>query len=162
MLKYFLQIFVIFFFLTLSIKSEEYNNVLIKGNERISNETILVFSELPNVKILDENSMNTILKKLYQSGFFKNVVIKIEKKNLIIDVIENPIIQTVFIEGIKRKKTVNSLYDILLLKNRSAFNLNSIKVDEQNILNFLRDDGYYFSKISTSYNDLKNNKIDLF
>ena len=162
MLKYFLQIFVIFFFLTLSIKSEEYNNVLIKGNERISDETILVFSELPNVKILDENSINAILKKLYQSGFFKSVVIKIKKKNLIIDVIENPIIQTVFIEGIKRKKTVNSLYDILLLKNRSSFNLNSIKVDEQNILNFLRDDGYYFSKISTSYKDLNNNKIDLF
>ena len=30
---------------------------------------------------------------------------KIENKNLVINVLENPIIQTVFIEGIKRKKT---------------------------------------------------------
>ena len=74
---------------------------------------------------------------------------------------ENPIIQTVFIEGIKRKKTEESLYEILSLKNRSSYNSTLIKKDENAILNYLKDDGYYFSKVTSSYQDLGDNKIDL-
>ena len=104
MFKSFFQIIIIFFFLTTAIKSEEFEKILINGNQRISDETILLFSELPNNNFLDENSINITLKKLYLSGFFKNVIVKIENKNLIIEVNENPIIQTIFIEGIKKKK----------------------------------------------------------
>jgi len=162
MFKYIFQILTIIIFLTSSLKSEEFENILINGNERISDETILVFSELTNERSLGEDSINDILKKLYESGFFKDVVVKIQNKNLIIEVIENPIIQTVFIEGIKRKATEEDLYEILSLKNRSSFNSDLIKVDEVLILKFLKDDGYYFSKITSSYQDLGDNKIDLF
>ena len=162
MLKYIFKIIVIFIFITISVRSEEFDNILINGNERISNETILVFSELPNEQFLDENSINIILKKLYQSGFFKDVIVKIENKNLVIAVVENPIIQNIFIEGIKRKKTEESLYEILSLKNRSSFNSNLVKKDERIILNLLRDQGYFFSKVISTFNDLGDNKIDLF
>ncbi len=104
MVKFIFQFFILFVFLTGFVKSEEFNNILINGNERISDKTILVFSDLSNQTFLDENAINNALKKLYDSGFFKNVSIAIENKNLIIDVEENPIIQTVFIEGIKKKK----------------------------------------------------------
>jgi outer membrane protein insertion porin family len=161
MFRFFIQLFLISIFLTFSSYSKNYEKIIINGNERISNETILVFSEIEDNKSLDENSINEILKKLYKSGFFKDVSIKIENNNLTIEVLENPIIQTVFIEGIKRKKTEESLYEILSLKNRSSYNLTLIKKDEAAILSFLKDDGYYFSKITSSYQDLGGNKIDL-
>jgi outer membrane protein insertion porin family len=161
MLKSFIQFILFSIFLTFSSYSKNYEKIIINGNERISNETILVFSEIQDSKALDENSINEILKKLYKSGFFKDVTVKIENNNLIIDVLENPIIQTVFIEGIKRKKTKESLYEILSLKNRSSYNLALIKKDEAAILSFLKDDGYYFSKVISSYQDLGGNKIDL-
>ena len=148
-------------FLAFSAYSKNYKEIIVNGNERISNETILVFSEIQDNKALDENSLNEILKKLYKSGFFKDVKVKIESNNLIIEVLENPIIQTVFIEGIKRKKTEESLYEILSLKNRSSYNSSLIKKDEIAILSFLKDDGYYFSKVKSSYQDLGDNKIDL-
>ena len=160
--KFIFQIFLIFISLTISARSQEFDNVLINGNERISNETILVFSDLPGEKFLDENSINIILKKLYKSGFFKDVFIKIDNKNLIINVIENPIIQTVIIEGIKKTKTEKSLYEILSLKNRSSFNSNLIKNDEDAILNYLKSEGYYFPEIVSSIQDLGNNTVDLF
>ena len=74
-------IFVIFVSLTLPTRSDEFNNILVNGNERISDETILLFSELSDEKFLSEKSINDILKKIYQSGFFKDVVIKIENKS---------------------------------------------------------------------------------
>ena len=161
MFRFFIQLILLSIFLIFPSYSKNYEKIIIKGNERISNETILVFSEIQDNKSLDENSINEILKKLYKSGFFKDVTVKIENNNLTIDVLENPIIQTVFIEGIKRKKTEESLYEILSLKNRSSYNSTSIKKDEAAILSFLKDDGYYFSKVTSSYQDLGDNKIDL-
>ena len=161
MLKFFIQFILFSIFLAFSAYSKNYEKIIVNGNERISNETILVFSEIQDNKALDENSINEILKKLYKSGFFKDVKVKIENNNLIIEVLENPIIQTVFIEGIKRKKTEESLYEILSLKNRSSYNSTLIKKDEAAILSFLKDDGYYFSKVTSSYQDLGDNKIDL-
>jgi outer membrane protein insertion porin family len=162
MLKIFIQFILLSFFLNFSAYSKNYEKIIINGNERISNETILVFSEIQDNKSLDENSINKILKKLYKSGFFKDVKVQIESNNLIIEVLENPIIQTVFIKGVKRKKTEESLYEILSLKNRSSYNSTLIKKDEAAILSFLKNDGYYFSKITSSYQDLGGNKIDLF
>jgi outer membrane protein insertion porin family len=161
MFRFFIQLFLLTIFLTFSSYSANYEKIIINGNERISNETILVFSEIQDNKALDENSINEILKKLYKSGFFKDVTVKIQNNNLIIEVLENPIIQTVFIEGIKRKKTEESLYEILSLKNRSSYSSNLIKKDEAAILSFLKNDGYYFSKVTSSYQDLGGNKIDL-
>ena len=161
MFKIFIQFILLSTFLTFSTYSKNYEKIIVNGNERISNETILVFSEIQDNKSLDENSINEILKKLYKSGFFRDVKVKIENNNLIIDVLENPIIQSVFIEGIKRKKTEESLYEILSLKNRSSYNSTLIKKDEASILNFLKDKGYYFSSVISSYQDLGDNKIDL-
>ena len=161
MFKIIFQFIVFSFFITFSVYSKNYEKIIINGNERISDETILVFSEVDNDQFLDENLINDILKKLYNSGFFKDVSIKLENNNLIINVIENPIIQTVFIEGIKREKTMETLYDILSLKDRSSYNLSSVKRDENTILNFLKDKGYYFANIVSSFQDLGDNKIDL-
>ena len=162
MFKLFIQFILFSIFLTFSTYSKNYEKIIINGNERISTETILIFSEIPENKSLDENSTNKILKKLYKSGFFKDVTVKIKNNNLIINVLENPIIQTVYIEGIKRKKTEADLYTVLSLKNRSSFNSNLINVDEFAILSYLKNKGYYFSEINSSYQDLGDNKIDLF
>ena len=162
MFKSFLQFILFTIFLAFSAHSKNYEKIIINGNERISKETILLFSEIPDNESLNEKSINDALKKIFKSGFFKDVIVKIENNNLVIDVIENPIIQTVFIEGIKRKKTVTDLYKILSLKNRSSFNSSLIEKDEVSILNFLKSNGFYFSEVVTSYLDLGDNKIDLF
>ena len=162
MFKFIIQFIIFTYLICFSVYSKNFENIIINGNERISNETILLFSEIPDNKSLDENLINEILKNLYKSGFFKDVTVKIENKNLIIYVLENSIIQTVFIEGIKRKKTKQSLYEILSLRNRSSYNSTLVKKDETAILNFLKDAGYYFSYITSSYQDLGDNKIDLF
>jgi outer membrane protein insertion porin family len=161
MFKVIFQFIVFTLFFTFSVFSKNYEKIIVNGNDRISDETILVFSEITDDRILNESLINEILKKLYKSGFFKDVNVKLENNNLIINVIENPIIQTVFIKGIKRKKTEESLYEILSLKDRSSYNLSSVNKDENAILNYLKEEGYYFSKITSSYQDLGDNKIDL-
>ena len=119
--------------------SENFNEVFIEGNERISDETIKVFSQLSNnEKSFDEDSINIILKNLYETGFFKDVSVKIENKQLIINVVENPIIQSRFIEGIKTNRNRELIEGVLLLQNRSSFNIKEVKKDELSIINILK------------------------
>ena len=71
MFKFFIQLILLSIFLTFSTYSKNYEKIIVNGNDRISNETILVFSEIQDNKSLDENSINEILKKLYKIWFFQ-------------------------------------------------------------------------------------------
>ena len=161
MFFYFLRLFLILFFFISPSFSKNYNEIVITGNKRISDETIRVFSSIEDNKILDENSLNLILKNLYETGFFKDVSVKIEGGKLTIKVVENKIIQNVVIEGIKSKSIENSITDILILKDRSSFNMTILKNDESAIINLLKTKGYYFATTSSSIEEFGENKINL-
>ena len=162
MLKFFFKIILIIILCTKFSYSKNYTDILINGNIRISDESIILFSEISKENSLDENSLNLILKKLYATGFFKDISLEIKDNKLIINVIENPIIQTVFIQDINKKKIKESIYDTLSLKDRSSFNLVSFKKDEISIINFLKNKGYYTATVTSSFEDLGENKINLF
>ena len=80
----FLNFFILFFTLFSFAKSQEIQEIVITGNERISNETIILFSGVKlNHKITNEN-LNEILKNLYNTNFFENVSVKLIDDELII------------------------------------------------------------------------------
>ena len=69
MYNFFLKLFLIFCLFTVPSLAKNYNEILINGNKRISDETIMVFSAIQKDEDLDENSLNLILKNLYKTGF---------------------------------------------------------------------------------------------
>ena len=94
----------IFCILANILYAQNIENIIVNGNERVSKETILVFSEINIGDNINNIDSNDILKKIYNSNFFKNVKISINKNEIIINVEENPIIQNVEIQGVKAKK----------------------------------------------------------
>ena len=64
MLKFFIQFILISILFISSSFSKNFEKIIINGNERISKETILVFSEIKDNEPLDENSINDALKKM--------------------------------------------------------------------------------------------------
>ena len=157
----FISKLLILFFLSLPAISAEFKSVSIVGNKRIANETIKVFASIPSKKTLNENDLNIILKNLYETGFFSDVSININNKILLINVIENPIIQTLIIDGVKAKKIEKIILDNIKLKDRSSFNLSDTKSDEITIINSLKELGYYFATVVSSIEELSDNKINL-
>ena len=89
MLRFFLKFFIIIIFFQLPVFSKNYNNILIEGNERISFETIIIFANIPPNKSLNDNLLNSILKNIYNSGFFKDVIVKIENDDLTFEPVFN-------------------------------------------------------------------------
>ena len=101
----------------------------IEGNNRVSENTIINFSELKKGKDISSSDLNDSLKKLYDTNFFENVSISISNNLVTIKVDEYPIIQEINIEGIKRKQTVKELKEQITLKEKNPFNETLIKSD---------------------------------
>ena len=151
----------LYFLLISASISKNFDETIIDGNQRISKNSIIMFSEIPDEIDLNENNLNLILKNLFETGFFEDVNIKILNRKLIITVIENPVIQTLFIEGIKTNKLKDSIKDKLILKDRSSFNIENAKIDKTSLINALKDAGYYLPEVNISIEELKDNKINL-
>ena len=117
--------------------SDIVNKIVVTGNERISEKTIKLFSEVLLNDNLNDNSLNDILKNLYKTNFFKDVSVKFNENILLIDVEENPIIENIKYEGIKTNKVLKALKEDALIKDRSSYSENLI-IKEKNRLNIKR------------------------
>ena len=151
----------VFLLLTSLLVAKPIDELIIKGNERISSETIKVFSGFNKGDNVIQNDLNDIIKSLYETNFFENVTIEIVNNNLIITVKENPIIQEVVIEGIKKESLKNQIYDSLILKNKSSYVDYLAKNDLQKIKNMLRVSGFYLSEVKTLIQNNNNNTVNL-
>ena len=133
----------------------------ILGNDRITNETIIMFSSLNIGDEINENSLNEALKNLYYTDYFKNVELSVTDKTVIIKVTENPIIQSIIIEGIKRDSIYDKIKEITSKSEKYPFKENKINEQIIYLKNILKSYGYYFVELEATINKNSNNTIDL-
>ena len=135
--------------------------VEILGNERISDETIKLFSKISLNQNIEESDLNKILKNLYNTDFFKDVSIKFIENTLVIKVEENPIIENINYKGIKSNRILDLLKEDTLIKSRYSFNKLIIKKEKNRLINLLKELGYYKPKINLTIDFNLGNKAKI-
>ncbi len=150
--------------LILSISSSNaqiYDEIRVNGNERLSVETIIMFSGLKISEDIKNKDINLSIKKLYETNYFKDIKIFTDKKIIEISIIENPIIQSIKINGIKNKSILTQVTDVT--KKSEKYPYLKSKILEQNnlLLNIVRASGFYFSEIDTKIVDNEDNSVDI-
>ena len=158
---FFLISFILFLIPSSFANSNEIQKIIITGNERISNETIILFSDVKLNQKITNAKLNEILKNLYDTDFFENVSVNIDDDILLISVVEAPIIDTIEFKGIKADKILDGLNKVTTLKSRSSFNEFTISNDRLLIKSYLKDIGYYFSEVETIVENLDNNLVKI-
>ncbi len=153
-------IFHLFLFFNIS-NAEIVNKIIINGNERVSDETIIVFSAVKLGDTINAEKLNQIINRLYDSNFFDNISTRFDNQELTITVKESPIINKIEFQGIKSKSLIDSLSKNLSLKSRSSYNIYQLELDKLQIQNQLKNRGYYYSKIKIFTNIKANNTLDL-
>ena len=137
--NFFIKLKIIYFFLIIinfnSAHSEILNEINVIGNERLAKETVLMFSELVPGKDVNQNDLNLSIKKLYKTNYFKNIQMILNNNILEIKIIENPIIQTIKIKGIKNKTILESLKRITKKINTKVIENENNSVDVVYIFN---------------------------
>ena len=148
------------FFISFS-KSEIVKEIVVLGNERVSDETIVMFSDVNINQNIDTEKLNNILNNLYETNFFENISITFKDNKLEILVYEFPIIDTITFSGIKSKTLKNEIIQNLKLKSRSSLNPLFLEEDKKQIILKLKDLGYYFSNIEISLEDLEDKRVNV-
>ena len=155
-------LFIVTLLLSFSVsKAEIYNEIKVEGNERLSVETVIMFSGLNLSDDLTINDLNSSIKKLYKTNYFKDIKITQKKKILTIIIIENPIIQSIKINGIKNKNTLSKLEELTKKSEKYPFLKNKILNQNNLLLNIVRGTGYYFAELDTKVIDNQNNSVDI-
>ena len=150
------------FFLKINYLSAEIvNDFKVKGNDRVSSETIYIFSKIKKGDDITDNDLNDALKRLYKTNFFEDVKLNFENKILTIEVKEYPVVQQIIVNGIKRQKTVEEIKEQVSLKEKNPFRKSLIKNDLNTILNIFKQSGFYFAEVDVEINDNLNNTVDL-
>ena len=159
--KNFLLILILFFIKINFSFSEDLNSIKIFGNDRLSKETVILFSEIEIDKSIKPDDLNVAIKKLYKTNYFENVKMSFEGETLKITVVENPIIQSITIHGIKNKSILNKLEELTKKSEKYPFLIHRI-IEQKNLLtNIIRSNGFYFAKIDTKIKNNINNSVDI-
>jgi Outer membrane protein/protective antigen OMA87 len=141
-------IFLIFFILiTFNLKAEIIKNFIVEGNERISAETIKVYSGIELNKSYDQDSINNALKELYSTNFFEDIQISIEGDTFKIYVKEYPLINSVELEGEKSNTVKKSVLERLSLKSSGSFIESSLNEDVNLLKKIYASIGFNFAQV---------------
>ena len=161
-LKKLLIINILHLFLFFNVSGTEIvNKIIINGNERVSDQTIIVFSAVKLGDTINAKKLNEIVNRLYESNFFDNISTGFDNQELTITVKESPIINKIEFQGIKSETLKDTISKNLSLKSRSSYNIYQLELDKLQIQNQLKNRGYYNSTIKIFTNIKENNTLDL-
>ena len=147
-------------FLSISL-SDVIDKILITGNKRISDKTILMFIDINVGDNIDISDTNTALKNLYETNFFDNVSVDFTNNIFKINVDEAPLIENINISGVKAKKYKELIQKSYTLKPRSSYNKFTLIQDVKSIETSFKSIGFYFIKVEPLIELLDNNLINL-
>ena len=161
-LKKIFVFFILFFtFSSLNSYAEVVNKLEVKGNQRISTETIAIFGDITIGKNYEKSDISLIIKKLYETTFFSNISAELKDNKLILIVKENPIVNSITFEGEKAEKYTDKLKELLIVGEKNSFVSSNIKNDVNQIKSFYRELGFYFVKIEAEIVNLETNRVNI-
>ena len=140
-------IIILSIFFSSQLKAEVLKKLEVKGNSRISEETLKVYGEIQINKDYSNDDINKIIKKLYDTKFFSKISTSFANNILTIIVEENPIINTIIIDGEKAKKYKEAILEIISLKEKSSYVESDIKKDIEMVKSFYKSLGFYAAEV---------------
>ena len=152
--------FLVIFFLILTTSSfSQIKKINIAGNVRVNSNTI---ESLVDKKIINIDSIyiNNLTKKIYDTDFFSDVKISYNQDVLTINVVENPIVNFFYINGLK-DNDLDKVNKIITLKENSIFSSSKLKKDIEATKEYFNTEGYYQVSILPEVIKIESNQINL-
>ncbi|GAB5453813.1 MAG: outer membrane protein assembly factor BamA [Henriciella sp.] len=139
---------------------ETIRQIRIEGNQRIEDRTIQSYLLVAPGDAFDPARIDLSLKTLFATGLFADASFDKAGPDLIVRVVENPIINRVLFEG-------NSALDDDKLREevqavpRGIFTAARVQADVQRILELYRQSGRFSATVEPQYKPLDQNRVDL-
>jgi len=141
-------------------QADTIQQIVIDGNQRIEPETIRSYLTVTEGDGFDSVRIDKSLKALFATGLFADVAIHREGGNLLVHVVENPVINRVAFEGNKHLDT-DKLQAEIQLRSRTVYNRPKVQSDVQRLLDLYRRNGRFAATVDPKIIKLDSNRVDL-
>ena len=131
-----------------SFRQFAYSEIIIEGNKRINSETIKVYGGIEDKNTYSSQDINSYLKNLYETNFFKDVQINFINNQLKVFVNEFPVINSIVINGEPSSKIQEQLLKYLSSKEKEGFIESNLASDLEQTKRAYQSLGYLLAKVN--------------
>jgi outer membrane protein insertion porin family len=147
-------------FSTFAAKNFTPKTIIIKGNERIDEQTIKSYLDLDSLQKDVAKGSQESLKKLYESDLFLDSKISDQGEEILVEVTENPLVLEVKFVGNKKVES-DALQSEISLKKRAIFTKSKLQSDLKRINEIYLKSGRFLTKVEPKIIQKDQNRIEL-
>ena len=140
--------------------AETIRQIQIEGNQRIEDRTIQSYLLVAPGDTFDPSRIDLSLKTLFATGLFADASFEKAGPDLVVRVVENPIINRVLFEG-NSALNDDKLREEIQASPRGIFTAARVQADVQRILELYRQSGRFSATVEPQYKPLDQNRVDL-
>jgi outer membrane protein insertion porin family len=143
------------------VQSGVVQRILVQGNERIEAGTVISYLPIQVGDQVDSARIDVALKTLFRTDLFADVKIDLQANgDLVVRVVENPIINRVIFEGNSALKE-EKLRDEVTIRPRGIFTRARVQSDVQRLIELYRKSGRIGVTVTPKVVELPQKRIDL-
>jgi len=135
-------------------------SIVIEGNQRIEARTIQSYLLIEPGSSFNPELLDLSLKTLFSTELFADVSIGRRGDDLVVTVVENPIINRVLFEGNKALDD-DKIREEIQAEPRGVFTLARVQADVRRIVDLYRATGRFAAEVTPQYKLLDQSRVDL-
>ena len=135
-------------------------SIRVIGNQRVEANTVASYLLIAPGDPYSEQRIDLSIKTLFATGLFADILIEPNGGDIIIRVVENPILNRVIVEGNKALKT-EKITDELEAAPRSVFTRSRVQADVQRIVDLYSQSGRFAATVVPKVVQQEQNRVDL-
>jgi outer membrane protein insertion porin family len=134
--------------------------IVVSGNERIETETIMAYLPIQVGDTVSAVQIDNAIKTLFKTDLFADVRVELRGGDLVVNVVENPIINQVVFEGNSNIKD-DKLRDEVQVRPRGIYTKAKVEADVQRIVELYRRSGRISVTVTPQIVALPQKRVDL-
>lgn len=140
--------------------NDRLGEIRVEGAQRIEADTVRSYMGMRTGDQVTAGALDKSLKALFATGLFADVNIRQDGRDVVVRVVENPIINRIAFEGNKRISN-EILNDEVKLRPRIVFTRARVQTDLQRIMDVYRRSGRFSATVVPKVIQLPQNRVDL-
>ncbi|MFA5901826.1 MAG: outer membrane protein assembly factor BamA, partial [Hyphomicrobium sp.] len=141
-------------------KGDSIRAINVEGSKRLEPETVRSYLQFSVGSAYDPAKVDGSIKALFSTGLFSDVRIDRSGADVIVIVVENPVINQVAFEGNSEVDT-DTLRNEVQMKPRSVFTRARVQADVQRVLDVYRRQGRYAASVEPKIIELEQDRVNL-
>ncbi len=135
-------------------------SISVVGSQRLEPNTIVSYIRLRDGQVYTQAAADQALKDLYATELFSRASIVNNNGDVVVTVLENPVINRIVLEGNKRIKT-DKITPEIKLAPRQIFTRSKVRADVARIIELYKRQGRFAATVEPKMVELSQNRVDV-